>query len=56
MLGATAARNAGLINAPATYEPLVDVFASITEGLATQREIDDRRRMMNTYRGYQNAK
>ena len=55
MLGATAARRAGLINAPATYEPLIDVFASITEGLATQREIDDRRRMMNTYRGYQNA-
>ena len=55
MLGATAARRAGLINAPATYEPLIDVFASITEGLATQREIDDRRRMMNTYRGYQNV-
>ena len=51
MLGATAAREAGLINAPATYEPLVDVFASITEGLATQREIDDRRRFMNTYGG-----
>ena len=51
MLGATAARQAGLINAPATYEPLVDVFASITEGLATQSEIDDRRRFMNTYGG-----
>jgi len=53
MLGATAARQAGLINAPAAYEPLIDVFASITEGLATQREIDDRRRLMNTYRGGQ---
>jgi hypothetical protein len=51
MMGNTAARNAGLINAPATYEPLVDVFASITEGLATQREINDRRQFMNTYGG-----
>ena len=51
MLAETASRRAGLINAPAAYEPLVDVFASITEGLATQREIDDRRRFMNTYGG-----
>ena len=51
MLAETASRRAGLINAPAAYEPLVDVFSSITEGLATQREIDDRRRFMNTYGG-----
>ena len=49
MLADTAARNAGMINAPATYEPLVDVFKSITEGFATQQEIDDRKRLMNTY-------
>ena len=49
MMADTASRNAGLLSAPATYEPLVDVFASITDGLATQREIDDRRRLMNTY-------
>jgi hypothetical protein len=52
MMADQAARNAGLLSAPATYEPLVDVFSSITEGLATQREIDDRRNLMNTYRGY----
>ena len=51
MLADTAARNAGLINAPATYQPLVDVFKSITEGFATQREIDDRKRLMNQYGG-----
>ena len=49
MLADTAARNASMLTAPATYEPLVDVFKSITEGLATQREIDDRRRLMNQY-------
>lgn len=51
MLADTAARNASLITAPATYDPLVDVFKSITEGFATQREIDDRRRLMNQYGG-----
>ena len=42
-------RSAGLINAPATYQPLVDVFTSITDGLATQQEINDRKRFMSTY-------
>ena len=51
MLADTAARNASLVTAPATYDPLVDVFKSITEGFATQREIDDRRRLMNQYGG-----
>lgn len=49
MLADTAARNAGMISAPATYEPLVDVFKSITEGFATQQEINDRKRLMNSY-------
>lgn len=51
MLADTAARNASLVTAPATYDPLVDVFKSITEGFATQREIEDRRRLMNQYGG-----
>ena len=51
MLADTAARNASLVTAPATYDPLVDVFKSISEGFATQREIDDRRRLMNQYGG-----
>jgi len=51
MLADTAARNASLVTAPATYDPLVDVFKSITEGFATQREIDDRKRLMNQYGG-----
>ena len=49
MLADTAARNASMISAPATYAPLVDVFKSITEGFATQQEIDDRKRLMNQY-------
>jgi len=49
MMADTASRNAGLLSAPATYEPLVDVFASITDGLATKRELEDRKRFMNTY-------
>ena len=40
-----------LVTAPATYDPLVDVFKSITEGFATQREIEDSRRLMNQYGG-----
>lgn len=51
MLADTAARNASMINAPAKYEPLVDVFKTVTEGFATQREIDDRKRLMNQYGG-----
>ena len=51
MLADTATRNASLVTAPATYDPLVDVFKSITEGFATQREIEDRRRLMNQYGG-----
>ena len=54
MLADTAARNASMISAPATYAPLVDVFKSITEGFATQQEIDDRKRLMNQY-GVRNA-
>jgi len=51
-LADAASRSASLVNAPATYEPLVDVFTSITDGLATKQEIEDRKRLMNQYKGY----
>ncbi len=36
---------AGLLNQPAKYDPLVDVFENITEGLASREEIQNRRKI-----------
>ena len=49
MLADLASRRLGDVSGPAVYEPLVDVFKSITEGLATKQEIKDRKRLMNQY-------
>jgi len=39
------ASQAGVLNQPPKYDPLVDVFADITEGLAKREEIENRRKI-----------
>ena len=51
MMADLASRRLSGVSGPAVYEPLVDVFASITKGLATKQEIEDRKRLMNQYGG-----
>ena len=36
---------AGLLNQPPKFDPLVDVFENITEGLASREEVENRRKI-----------
>ena len=38
-------QQAGVLNQPAKYDPLLDVFGNITEGLAKREEIENRRKI-----------
>ena len=38
-------QQAGILNQPAKYDPLLDVFGNITEGLAKREEIENRRKI-----------
>ena len=38
-------QQAGVLNQPAKYAPLLDVFGNITEGLAKREEIENRRKI-----------
>ena len=38
-------QQAAVLNQPAKYDPLLDVFGNITEGLAKREEIENRRKI-----------
>lgn len=48
------ASQASVLNQPPAYDQLVDVFSNITEGLATREEVENRRKLRDSVRNFEN--
>jgi hypothetical protein len=44
----------GMLNAPPKFDPLLDVFSNITEGLASREELENRRAIRNRVQNFKN--
>ncbi len=45
---------AGVLNQPPKFDPLLDVFGSITEGLAKREEIENRKKIRDRIENFDN--
>ena len=45
---------AGILNQPPKFDPLLDVFGNITEGLAKRDEIENRKKLRDRIENFQN--